>query len=609
MSTVSTGGAPLAPIGPNAAKTLRHAPPASGDFEALLPSISAELAKGRSRAAQPGMSSAQNGSAASDSRSPDHANIPLQPESGAAPGLPQIDGDHSGLHPSGNAAGSPKSGIDSGPVVPDVATTSVKAIPSLELAPRNTVQIDNDPAAEANAAVPVPQNTVQSGNGPTSAVTTEQVIQTTAVSMGPVPGQTALPPATAAATKAATPVINEIAPQSDDSLAAQADRSAQTEATPLVGTVVAAPTPIKSAAAVISQAGTGNLSNPSVETGAGTQPSPANTAKTFRAISTTRLAGPTDEKRAPAEPQPDTAITSPPPVATARLTSKPQSDTAKSSPSTPAGTIASAAQVFPSAPPGTSTPTTMAAAAGAAAQTLATSQSSADNSSPGTVAPVSSDGRVPTAPPLNPINQLEDDAAISANADTSAQILPAVSTTTAATAPQSQSRDARSDPVSPTLYPAGTASPTAPTGPATLTPSAPAAPPTATVTQQVAIHVAQSLNEGTRTVTVELHPAELGRVEIHLSFHSDGMNVRMTVDRPETFEALSHDRGGLQQQLTQAGVDLGGGGLDLRLGQQQSDPSGGYSNARTSRVTMPTPQPEGTPATLWVSNSLLDILA
>jgi flagellar hook-length control protein FliK len=106
-----------------------------------------------------------------------------------------------------------------------------------------------------------------------------------------------------------------------------------------------------------------------------------------------------------------------------------------------------------------------------------------------------------------------------------------------------------------------------------------------------------------------LHPAELGRVEIHFSFHSDGMDVRLTVDRPETFNAFSHDRSGLQQQLAQAGVNLGGGGLDLRLGQQQPDQSGSHSSGRNPQVTPPTSQPDATPTTLWISNSLLDILA
>jgi flagellar hook-length control protein FliK len=172
-----------------------------------------------------------------------------------------------------------------------------------------------------------------------------------------------------------------------------------------------------------------------------------------------------------------------------------------------------------------------------------------------------------------------------------------------------QPHDTRSDPVAPPVFGPNTGTPAAPPDVANVPPFASAALPTGTAGEQIAMHVAQSLNAGGKTITIELHPAELGRVEIHFSFHSDGTNVRMTVDRPETFDALSHDRNGLQQQLSQAGVDLGGGGLDLRLGQQQSDDSGSYSGARTPRVTTPAPQPQGTAATLWVSNSLLDILA
>jgi flagellar hook-length control protein FliK len=181
----------------------------------------------------------------------------------------------------------------------------------------------------------------------------------------------------------------------------------------------------------------------------------------------------------------------------------------------------------------------------------------------------------------------------------------------AATAtPPGQSRAARFDPVTSPLPIAGVATPTAPSDASiATTPALPTAPPAGTAAQQVVMHVAQAMNAGGKTVTIELHPAELGRVEIHFSFRSDGTDVRLTVDRPETFDAFSHDRSGLQQQLAQAGVDLGGGGLDLRLGQQQPDQSGSYSSGRTPRVAMPTPQPDATLATLWVGNGLLDILA
>jgi flagellar hook-length control protein FliK len=109
-------------------------------------------------------------------------------------------------------------------------------------------------------------------------------------------------------------------------------------------------------------------------------------------------------------------------------------------------------------------------------------------------------------------------------------------------------------------------------------------------------------------MTVELHPAELGRVEIRFSFHPEGLTVRMTLDRPETFAAFSRDRAGLEQQLAQAGVDLAGGGLDLRLGQQ-SDQSNGYSAESTPRVKLASSTPATAPASSRVRNGLIDILA
>jgi hypothetical protein len=159
-------------------------------------------------------------------------------------------------------------------------------------------------------------------------------------------------------------------------------------------------------------------------------------------------------------------------------------------------------------------------------------------------------------------------------------------------------------------FTAGVAAPSiaAPNGTAIVQPATPAPTTAGSAGEQVAMHVSQALSNGEKTVTVELHPAELGRVEIRLSFHSDGMSLQMTVDRPETFDAFSRDRAGLEQQLTQAGVDFAGGGLDLRLGQQSGQPEG-YFNARNSRVMTPAPLLGTIPAMRWVGNSLIDILA
>jgi flagellar hook-length control protein FliK len=128
--------------------------------------------------------------------------------------------------------------------------------------------------------------------------------------------------------------------------------------------------------------------------------------------------------------------------------------------------------------------------------------------------------------------------------------------------------------------------------------------------EMLAVRIGRAIQNGQSTVSVELQPAELGRVEVHLSFHSSGVGVQITIDRRETFDAFTRDRAGLEQQLSQAGIDLGGGGLDLRHGQQS-----GQSSARDAmaghRFAAAVQQPVATvrPASATSANSLIDILA
>jgi flagellar hook-length control protein FliK len=82
------------------------------------------------------------------------------------------------------------------------------------------------------------------------------------------------------------------------------------------------------------------------------------------------------------------------------------------------------------------------------------------------------------------------------------------------------------------------------------------------------LRIARAMHDGTQTFSIELHPAELGRVDVRVSFHAEGVGVQMTVDRQETYAAFHRDRAALEQQLAQAGINLGSGGLDLRYGAQ-----------------------------------------
>ncbi|WP_169747469.1 flagellar hook-length control protein FliK [Belnapia moabensis] len=112
-------------------------------------------------------------------------------------------------------------------------------------------------------------------------------------------------------------------------------------------------------------------------------------------------------------------------------------------------------------------------------------------------------------------------------------------------------------------------SPTAPPMPAPAQPGAhPAIPPrvAAEAGHQVALRMARAAANGVETISVDLRPPELGRVEVRMTFRDGMVQVVMAAERAETFEAFRQDRTQLEQQLAQAGIDLGGGGLDLRHG-------------------------------------------
>jgi hypothetical protein len=129
--------------------------------------------------------------------------------------------------------------------------------------------------------------------------------------------------------------------------------------------------------------------------------------------------------------------------------------------------------------------------------------------------------------------------------------------------------------------------------------------------QMVALRVARALADGNRTVTVALRPAELGNVQVRLSFTDGGkVAVQMTMDRQETFDAFRHDRAALEGQFQQAGIDLGAGGLDLRFGREppQNETPQSSSNFRVAETTA-ADTTEQAQAPVRADDSLLDIIA
>ena len=84
---------------------------------------------------------------------------------------------------------------------------------------------------------------------------------------------------------------------------------------------------------------------------------------------------------------------------------------------------------------------------------------------------------------------------------------------------------------------------------------------------QVAVQMQRAFDAKANRFTIQLEPAELGRVDVKLDFARDGsLRASITVERPETYDLMQRDLQSLERTLK----DLGGAerqlSLDLNLG-------------------------------------------
>ena len=96
--------------------------------------------------------------------------------------------------------------------------------------------------------------------------------------------------------------------------------------------------------------------------------------------------------------------------------------------------------------------------------------------------------------------------------------------------------------------------------------SARAAAMAAPVVEQVAVRISQAVRNGANRITVQLHPAELGRIEIKLELGDSGrLSATVVVDRPETLDMMQRDARALERALQQAGLDADSDSLQFSL--------------------------------------------
>ncbi len=110
--------------------------------------------------------------------------------------------------------------------------------------------------------------------------------------------------------------------------------------------------------------------------------------------------------------------------------------------------------------------------------------------------------------------------------------------------------------------------------------------PAANPAEQIAIQVQRAQVAGQERISIKLHPAELGRIEVRLENASDGtLRAVISAERSETLDLLQRDARGLERALQEAGVKTDSGSLNFSLrgngqGQgQQAEGNGGSGHS------------------------------
>ena len=95
----------------------------------------------------------------------------------------------------------------------------------------------------------------------------------------------------------------------------------------------------------------------------------------------------------------------------------------------------------------------------------------------------------------------------------------------------------------------------------TSRPSGPAVP-----IGEVAVHIQRAAAKGEERIRIQLHPAELGQIDVRLKLGTDGVTRAMVqVERPETLDLLQRDARGLERALQDAGLKTDSNSLSFSL--------------------------------------------
>ena len=104
----------------------------------------------------------------------------------------------------------------------------------------------------------------------------------------------------------------------------------------------------------------------------------------------------------------------------------------------------------------------------------------------------------------------------------------------------------------------------------------------------LASEIARQAERGKRSFDIRLDPAELGKVRVKLELGQEGeVRAHLVVERKETLDLLQRDQRVLERALQDAGLSVGGGGLQFSLsggGQQGFGEQGSFARSNRSQT-------------------------
>lgn len=112
------------------------------------------------------------------------------------------------------------------------------------------------------------------------------------------------------------------------------------------------------------------------------------------------------------------------------------------------------------------------------------------------------------------------------------------------------------------------------------------------IIQKVSAEMTQLVREQGQTMRIQIHPENLGKIDLKLVSNSDGMKVVMTAEVPATAKLLENHLDQLQRQLANAGVSISGMSVNSQGAQGQFSNPLQPQSTDAPRVSIPDFQQE-----------------